>query len=137
VAPKPSKPIIVDGDDGPKVTKRVTVDRPISSEEIAVIQVMLERAAVSPEYLRLNTNLSSLRVVERCACGCDSVDFTTYDPQSPSRRVAHGSGTTPSGNPVGVIIWGSASSVAGIEVYASTGTEEDLLLPTAESIRAW
>jgi hypothetical protein len=94
------------------MTKPVTGDRPISPAEVTVIQVMLERAAVSPEYSRLNTNLS------------------TWDTESPRTQIADGTGETPSGNPVGVIIWGSADSVTGIEVYANGGTEDDLRLPT-------
>jgi hypothetical protein len=47
----------------PHLSKRETVDRPISPAEVMVIQVMLEGAAVAPEYSRLNTNLNTLRVV--------------------------------------------------------------------------
>ena len=119
------------------LTKRATVDRAISPAEVTVIQVMLERAAVAPEYARLNTSLNTLRVVSRCTCGCDSVDFTAWDTQSPRTLIADGTGETLAGNPVGVIIWGSADSVTGIEVYANGGTEDDLRLPTAVSIRPW
>ena len=119
------------------MTKRVTVDRPISPAEVTVIQVMLERAAVAPEYSRLQENLNTLRVVWRCECGCDSVDFNTHDPQSRRTIIADGTGETPSGNAVEVIIWGDADSVTGIEVTFHGGTEDDLRLPTPESIRAW
>jgi hypothetical protein len=117
------------------MTKPVAVDRPISSAEITVIQVMLQRAAVAPEYSRLQENLNTLRVVWRCECGCDGVDFNTHDPQSGRTIIADGTGETPSGNPVDVIIWGSADSVTGIEICA--GRDDDLRLPTPESIRAW
>ena len=119
------------------MTKPVTVDRPILPAEVTVIQVMLDRAAVSPDYSRFNTNLNTLRVVRLCECGCESVDFTTWDTESPRTQIADGTGETPSGNPVGVIIWGSADSVTGIEVYANGGNEDDLRLPTTVSIRPW
>jgi hypothetical protein len=44
---------------------------------------MLERAAVTADCSRLLTELNALRVVYRCSCGCDSVDFQTFDPQFP------------------------------------------------------
>src|SRR5687767_13659116 len=116
------------------MTKRVRAHPPISPAEITVIQVMLERASVAPG---LYADLHTLRVVDRRGCGCDSVDFTGYDTESPRTIIADGTGETPSGNPVGVIIWGSADSVTGIEVYGTGDMEDDLRLPTLESIRPW
>ncbi len=40
------------------------------------------------------------------------------------RAVAH----PPSGNPVGVIVWGSANAVTGIEVYAPVPRRTSLIL---------
>jgi hypothetical protein len=117
--------------------KRAALDRPISPPEIAVIQVMLERAAVAPEYSLLGSDLSRLRVVERCSCGCDSVDFKKYDPQARSKPIADGTGETVSGGQVGVIIWGTSDAVTGIEVYDLGAGENDIRLPSPDSVRPW
>ena len=119
------------------MSKRVTVDQPISPEEITVIRVMLERAAVTADCARLLTELNALRVVYRCSCGCDSVDFQTFDPKIPPMPIADGTGETPSGGSVGVIIWGSVDSVTGIEIYDEGAGDNDLRLPTPESIQPW
>ena len=119
------------------VTKRATVDRAISPAEITVVQVMLKRAAVAPEYSRLGSDLNRLRVVERCSCGCDSVDFKRDDPQTRPKPIADDTGETIAGGQVGVIIWGTSEAVTGIEVYDLGAGDNDIRLPAPDSIRPW
>jgi hypothetical protein len=119
------------------MTKRITADRPISPSEIAVIQVMLERAAVDPSCQRLAADVERLRVIDRCACGCDSVEFKAHDADRPSTLIADGTGVTPSVGQVGVIIWGTAKTVTGIEVYDLGAGADDIRLPIPSSIRPW
>lgn len=116
---------------------RVTVTpRSITQHEIAVIRAAFEKAArvqLEPTVLE---RLGDLRVVERCGCGCDSVDFVEYDAQRPWQPIADGTGTTPAGTTIGLIIWGTTDAITGIEVYA-LDDNADLRLPVENSIRAW
>ena len=98
---------------------------------------MLERAAVDPAYQRLTADVGRLRVVDRCGCGCDSVDFKPYDHERRPKPIADGTGETPMGGQVGVIVWGTAESITGIEVYDLGAGDDDLRLPVLESIRPW
>ena len=116
---------------------RVTVTpRPITQHEIAVIRAALEKAASVQLEPTVLERLGNLRVVERCACGCDSVDFVEYDAQRRWHPIADGTGTTPAGTTVGLIIWGTPDAITGIEVYG-LDDNEDLRLPVENSIRAW
>ena len=118
------------------MTKRVTIDRPITLEERSVIRATLERAAVSPGYESLATKLEHLRAVERCGCGCDSVEFY-IDRDRPSEPISDGIGQTAAGGTVGIIVWGTEEAVTGIEVYDLGAGHGDLKLPVPSSIRAW
>ncbi len=117
------------------MAERVKTDRPISAQEAAVVRAALERAPVAPEYSTLAASLEALHVVGQCSCGCDSIDFERHDPGNPSKPIADGVGTTPAGGTVGVIAWGRANTVTGLEVYDLGAGENDQKLPIPGSIR--
>ena len=119
------------------MTERAKIDRAITPEEIAVIRSALERAAVSREFSTLAAGLEDLRAIDRCSCGCDSVGFAKHDPARPAKPIGDGIGTTPAGGTVGVIVWGRADAVTGLEVYDLGAGENDLKLPTPGSIRSF
>ena len=75
--------------------------------------------------------------MRRWGCGCDSVDFAQHDPDRPSRPIADGTGKTPAGGDVGIVVWGTDEAVTGIEVYDLGAGDEDIKLPVESSIRAW
>jgi hypothetical protein len=85
-------------------------DRTISPDEVAVIRAAIEKVATSVGVRELATTLAGLRVVSRCTCGCDSVDFEEHDPARPSHVIADGIGTTPAGITVGVMVWGDTAA---------------------------
>ena len=118
------------------MTERIPLDRRITAKEIAVIRAALDRASEAAEYRALASQLQDLRAIEQCGCGCDSVDFVAYDPTDPPRPLANAIGMTPRGGRVGVIVWGTAQRVTGLEVY-DLGADDDLKLPVPESIEAW
>jgi hypothetical protein len=118
-----------------QVTDRARINRPISSAEIEVIRATLERAPSAPEFSALGQHLENLRAINRCVCGCDSVDFAEHDPARLPMPIADGTGITAQGGTVGVIVWGRADSVTGLEVYDLGAGENDLRLPTPDSIR--
>ena len=116
---------------------RPKLNRAASPEEVAVVRAALERVAAAPEFRRLTTSLEQLRVVSKCGCGCDSVDFADYDPGHPTRVIAQGTGTSAVGSLVGVMVWGTAESVTGLEVYdlGECLDSADARLPVPSSIR--
>jgi phosphoglycerate dehydrogenase-like enzyme len=111
--------------------------RPLTQHEISVIRAAIARAAAMEVPVTLLDGLEELRVVGRCDCGCDSVDFVAHDPQRPSRPIADGFGETPAGGTVGIIIWGTNDALTGIEVYDLGAGAEDIKLPVESSIRPW
>ena len=111
--------------------------RLVTQDEIAVIRTTLERAARVQLPPSLIARLEDLRVIRRCDCGCDSVDFTEHDPGRPSRPIADATGKTPAGGDVGIIIWGNDEAVTGIEVYDLGAGDGDIKLPVDSSIRPW
>lgn len=115
--------------------ERIHVERPISATELAVVRAALERAPALGIAARLAPSLDGLRVIGRCQCGCDSVDFAKPDGQARSTLIADGIGTTPAGGRVGVIVWGTAEVVTGLEIYDMGAGAADLRLPERDSIR--
>jgi hypothetical protein len=96
----------------------------------------LERASVSSTAVGLVSTISALRVIGRCDCGCASVDFEA-DPHERSRPLAEGTGSTPSGGGVGIIVWGTSSRITGLEIYDLGAGQDDLNLPDPASILPW
>jgi hypothetical protein len=119
------------------VTGRTKIDRPITPQEVAVIRCALQRAARIPEVSTLGEGLESLRAIDKCPCGCDSVTFIEFDAARPPKPIADAVGTTPEGGSVGVIVWGRADAVTGLEVYGLGAAEDDQRLPVLDSIRSW
>ena len=116
------------------MTQRAKINRPISDAELAVIQAALDRAAVASISLPHPDDLSGLRAVNRCGCGCDSVDFAPHDPDRPTKPIADGVGYTPSGGMVGVLVWGREGEVTGLEIYDLGAGDDDLRLPDPATI---
>jgi len=117
------------------MTSRAKINRPITAEEVAVIRSVLERAPVSPEFTPLGSQLDHLWAIDRCSCGCDSVDYAEDDPARPAKPIGDAVGTTLAGGTVGVLVWGRAEAVTGLEVYDLGAGEDDLKLPIPTSIR--
>jgi hypothetical protein len=112
-----------------------TVDRPATSEEVAVIVAALECAAVAPEYRQLAERADGLHVVARCPCGCASVDFAKEgDESGRSVVVADTYGTTPGGGTVGLMVWGTPDRITGLEVYGLDAADDGLRLPLPASL---
>jgi hypothetical protein len=75
--------------------------RAIKQEEIDVIRTTIARARVQMVASEAMAFLPNLIIVDRCKCGCASVDFEELFPDQPSHPVAHGIGKTPRGDRVG------------------------------------
>jgi hypothetical protein len=109
--------------------------RLINSAELAVLRATLERAPVAAATSQVTAKLESLQVVGRCECGCDSLDFADSDTARRSQPIGDGIGTTRAGGKVGVIVWGTAEAVTGLEIYDLGAGAADLRLPDPESIQ--
>jgi hypothetical protein len=117
------------------ITARPKIDRPISAEEVAVIQAALKRAPTRPIPPGVIESVGRLHAIAKCGCGCESVDFAPHDPVNPSAPIGDGVGTTLQGEEVGLIVWGRQDAITGLEVYALGG--EGHRLPIPETIHGW
>jgi hypothetical protein len=59
--------------------------RAINQQEIAVIETAIKRAPVIHIEDAILTTITTLKVVGRCSCGCDSVDFVPSGQAPPYR----------------------------------------------------
>jgi hypothetical protein len=111
--------------------------RPIRQREVDVIRAALERASVAAVDERVIATIPSLQVVARCECGCASVDFSAPASDQRSTLVADGTGTTPCGGQIGVIVWGRSDAITGLEIYDLGAGDGDLVLPVPISVIPW
>jgi hypothetical protein len=109
--------------------------RAINEQEVAVIRTTMARASVADVQEDVLATLNTLKIVDRCSCGCASVDFVPGGQAPPYRPIADALGTTNAGGTVGIIIWGSENAVTGLEIYDAGAGEHDLRLPSPETIR--
>jgi hypothetical protein len=107
--------------------------RLITEAEAAVIE-----RALTAEGLGTDSMLASVRslfVVDRCGCGCASVDFAVPSSNTqPTVPLVDATGKSPSGEDLGIIIWTSAGSISGLEVFGYT--DEPAPLPVVSSIKS-
>ena len=115
---------------------RAKTNRPITDDEIAVVRAALERCPETPAAHELLPTVSSLHVVDQCQCGCPSVDFERSCSEHP-RPLADGLGITPSGDQVGLIIWGVSDAITGLEIYDMSASASELKLTDLKSIIPW
>ncbi len=116
--------------------KRTKINRPISAQEIEVLRMTLARTAAAPEFKRLTASTDHLRVVGKCDCGCDSVDFVEQG-KTQSKPIADGIGSTSRGGKVGVIVWGTSDMITGLEVYDLGAGDHYIKLPTPDSFKSF
>jgi hypothetical protein len=109
--------------------------RPASSDEQRVIKRALE-AAGSANLARLRGQISGLRIVARCECGCASVKFAASPGIPRAHVVADALAKTTAGNTVGVMVWATDDELTGLEVY-SMSAPNDASLPTPDSVNRW
>jgi hypothetical protein len=107
--------------------------REITTDEIDVIRAVFDRAA-APEFRFLTSGLEQHRVLSICGCGCASVNFVEDGDDNRATPLAHAIGKTTTGGTVGVIVWGTAERVTGLEIYDLGAGPHDLTLPIPASI---
>lgn len=107
---------------------RTIAPRRIAPAEAAVIREALDRAPTTSPLTGL-VAIEDLQVVGQCECGCDSIDFIPADTELHSHPVADGTGTTPAGGTVGIIVWGTDDAITSLEVYDLGAGDDDIRLP--------
>jgi len=96
---------------------RAGAPRPLTERELELIEALLGGAgAAGGRYLG---QLSRLRVVGGCGCGCPSVDLGVdgADAGGPARPLVVADAESPEGEPVGVILWVRGGLLSGLEVH--------------------
>jgi len=116
--------------------KSLVAVRPISDAEAAVVERVLDVAAVTDDAPALRTQVRSLQVISRCGCGCATIGFKHLtEGDRPGRMVADASGKAPDGDVVGIIVWAFGPDLAELEIY--NYSERAARLPALTSIRGW
>jgi hypothetical protein len=111
-------------------------ERPIHENEAAVVRWMLQHASTTGPLEHLITSISTLHVVDCCRCGCPSVDFQPNGQSGDARPIADAVGVSPEGFEIGIMVWGNAGAITGLEVY-NFGDEVPFSLPKLETLRLW
>ena len=113
----------------------VKEDRPISTDEAAVVTWMLLHASVAGSLDHLASSVPLLRVVGRCACSCGSMDFEVNRQTLPFRPIVDATGQNGEGLEIGVLLWGCRELITGLEFYDMEG--EATGAPVVSSLREW
>ena len=108
-------------------------ERPLSQEEISLLNWLLAHGRSDASQYR--AQISKLRVVSKCGCGCPTIDFAigTTLKDGPSQIIADAQGNSPEGVRVGVIVHVRQGEVSELEVYSAYG-ESNFTLPKPESL---
>src|SRR6266403_1224177 len=92
-----------------------------------------------PEAQQYAPQVSRVRVVASCTCGCPTIDLAIGERQhrtvGASLVLADFEGVTPEGIEVGVILHAREGQLSELEVYAMPEVDGPFSLPTIESLR--
>jgi hypothetical protein len=104
--------------------------RPLLPAERALVAGLLRHAGIpAREFL---IDLDALRVLAQCECGCSSIDFVPKA-EPAGEILVDAYGTTPQGQPVGLILWGSEHRIRRLEIY-SLGNDPPFAVPSSDTI---
>lgn len=112
------------------------IARPVSADEAAVLRATLRRAPLGADLTRVLPTIDSRVVVDRCECGCATVDFESELEAGEGTLLADGVGRTSSGLEVGIIVWGTEREITSLEIY-DFEPKSSHELPRPDSIVAW
>jgi len=92
-----------------------------------------------PETEQYVPQLSQVRVVATCTCGCPTIDLAIGERRhrtvGASLVLADFEGVTPEGIEVGVILHAREGQLSELEVYAMPEVDGSFSLPRIESLR--
>ncbi len=96
---------------------RSAIRRLATPEERQLVEWLLRNAATTPDAASFLDQVTDLRVVGGCGCGCPSIDFKIGGQDAVASIIADASGTSPEGLPIGVMLWAKHGRISGLEVY--------------------
>jgi hypothetical protein len=119
--------------------------RPLTAGERALLEWLLTRGAeitatdrgLASCFLK---QISALRVVGRCGCGCPSIDLALAAPElvvsAASATLADVEGYSPEGSAIGVILRAREGHLSELELYARDG-KLPFTLPGMEQLQLY
>ncbi len=114
--------------------KRSLPERDITAHEAAIIEWLLDHAAMRDTSAYRTKPIAALRVVGGCDCGCSSLDFAS---SATGARVilADGLAVYSDQQKAGFILWGCGSDIVMLEVYEMDPVANRV--PEIEDLRRW
>ncbi len=85
--------------------KRSIPERDITPHEAAIVEWLLEHAAMRDVGAYRSKPIMALRVVSGCDCGCSSLDFGSNS-SGPTTMLADAVAVYPDKQQAGLILWG-------------------------------
>ena len=96
--------------------KRSIPERDITAHEAAIIEWLLDHAAMRDVTAYRAKAIPALRVVGGCDCGCASLDFLSKT-SGPATMLADAVAVYPDKKQAGLILWGRDGEIVMLEVY--------------------
>ena len=114
----------------------VSIDRPISANEAAIIGWLLDNAPMVDVAPYRTRPPEELRVQSACDCGCISVGFQPQLYPRGARIIADALAVYPDGQQAGLILWGLDGSIVSLEVY-DCHPDASHRMPGIVDLRTW
>src|SRR5580704_17628646 len=115
--------------------KTIPQNRPLNSDERELLTWLLKHG--EPEAAEHLSQISSVRVIGQCGCGCPTIDLAVGDKQaaraSASTIIAEFCGTTLEGAFVGVMVHVREGILSELEAY-SLSDKKKFSFPRPESL---
>jgi hypothetical protein len=114
--------------------KRTIPERDITPHEAAIVEWLLERAAMRDVTAYRTNPVTALRVVGGCDCGCSSLDFRSSSSGS-TTMLADAVAVYPDKQQAGLILWGRDGEIVMLEVYEMHPVADRV--PEIADLRRW
>ena len=98
------------------ILKKSIPERDITAHEAAIIEWLLEHAAVRDVSAYRTSPVKALRVAGECDCGCSSLDFHS-NAGGVTTMLADAVAVYPDEQQAGLILWGRGGEIVMLEVY--------------------
>ena len=112
-------------------------DRPLTDAERTLLEWLIAHGG--PEARQYAPQVSQVRVVARCTCGCPTIDLAIGERRhrtvGASLVLADFEGVTPEGIEVGVILHAREGQLSELEVYALPEVDGSFGFPRIESLK--
>lgn len=117
---------------------REPLNRALTLDECNLVRWLIEHSFVN-DASRLLPQISRLRVVRKCTCGCPTVDFALEGKPATRKgeRFISDWLAEVDGMPVYVQLWVWNDQISSLEVGSLPGTDQPFGLPAIESIKGY